>query len=142
MESASSTVDASMATLSEVIRNELALRINLYNDSELTSLFEQYQASVMLDRSLAHNHLHWLRFVESGKSDAKPLIENLEELRNQADRIRKAVSVIQTMNHQIATAVAEQSTVAEDINQRLVPYRMPPSTPCGRVNSHLNRRKS
>ncbi len=55
MESASSTVDTSMATLTEVIRNELALRISLYNDTELTSLFEQYQASTVCMVQVKHS---------------------------------------------------------------------------------------
>lgn len=97
IESASSTVDASMATLTEVIRNELALRISLYNDSELTSLFEQYQASAMLDRSLTHNHLRWLRFVESGASAAKPLLADLDELRDQADKLEAEMMLGQAL---------------------------------------------
>lgn len=86
IETASGTATASMAALTEVIRNELAARIGLYNDSELTALFEQYEAAVALDRSLAHNHVQWLRFVGSGESASNgPLLVGLDALRAQAE---------------------------------------------------------
>lgn len=98
IEQASSTANDSMQQLTDVIRNELALRISLYNDSELASLYDQYQMAVNLDRSLKESHITWLRFIGSGENvPADVLLSSIETLSGQAENLDANMTIGQAL---------------------------------------------
>lgn len=99
IERASSTADASMHQLTDVIRNELALRISLYNDAELTSLFEQYQAAIELDQTLKQNQIHWLSAMSAqGKGVSAPeLLSGIDTLQSLAASLDANMTIGQAL---------------------------------------------
>ncbi|WP_422126813.1 methyl-accepting chemotaxis protein [Thioalkalivibrio sulfidiphilus] len=76
----------------------------------------------MIERLQAGAH-QAVQVMESSRNQARKGVEQAEEAGQSLDRIAEAVTRINDMNAQIATAVEEQSAVAEEINRNVVNIR-------------------
>ncbi|MFN2349573.1 MAG: methyl-accepting chemotaxis protein, partial [Thioalkalivibrio sp.] len=76
----------------------------------------------MIERLQAGAHKA-VEVMEASRNQARKGVEQAEEAGQSLDRIAEAVTRINDMNAQIATAVEEQSAVAEEINRNVVNIR-------------------
>ncbi|TCK08292.1 methyl-accepting chemotaxis protein [Marinobacterium mangrovicola] len=73
--------------------------------------------------NLQHNAERSLVMMESGQQMTRESVSSTHTTGSLLDNIANAVSLIQQMNQQIATAAEEQGSVAEEINQSVVRVR-------------------
>lgn len=129
IEQASHTATASMQQLTAAVESELASRISLYSDAELTSLFEQYQGAIALDQALRQNHIQWLSALGAQNTgavtpDFMSGIGTLQSLAESLDAnmtIGQALAPLQAVNDDLAVfADSLQSVAAATEQQQLV----------------------
>ncbi len=126
IEQASHTATASMQQLTAAVQSELASRISLYNDAELTSLFEQYQDSIELDQALRQNHIQWLSVLGAQNSstmapDFMSGIDTLQSLAESLDTnmtIGQALAPLQAVNDDLDVFAGSLQAVAAATEQQ------------------------
>lgn len=95
------------AVVADEVRS-LAKRTQESTD-EIESMIQQLQSGAKIS----------LQMMEHSQVVASTNVTNAAEVGNLFEKIAKAVSSVQLMNHQIAAASEEQSTVAEEINRSI-----------------------
>lgn len=126
IEQASHTATASMQQLTAAVENELASRISLYSDAELTSLFEQYQGAIALDQALRQNHIQWLNALGAQSAGAETTdfmsgIGTLQSLAESLDAnmtIGQALAPLQAVNDDLAVFADSLQSVAAATEQQ------------------------